>query len=57
MCDSTNRYRLLVALGKIEGLAGTIRYDLPDDCRQELREIAQSLGSLDSAVTTSTNCR
>ena len=57
MCDSTNRYSLLVALGKIEGLAGTIRYDLPDDCRQELREIAQSLGSLDSAVTTSTNCR
>ena len=51
MCDSTDRYKLLVAIGKIEGLAGTIRYDLSDTCRQELREIAKSLSSLELAAT------
>lgn len=46
MCESTDRYKLLVALGKLEGLAGTIRYDLPEECRQELRNIAADIAAL-----------
>lgn len=46
-----NRYTLLMALGKIEGLAGTIRYELPDECREELRQIASSLRSLEQSLT------
>ena len=46
MCKPTDRYKLLVALGKLEGLAGTIRHDLPEECRQELREIAADIAAL-----------
>ena len=41
----------MVALGKLEGLAGSIRYDLPDECREELREIARSLYTLERRPT------
>ena len=27
--------------GKIQGLAGTVRYDLPEKLRQELKELAE----------------
>lgn len=49
-----NRYTLMVALGKLEGLAGTIRYELPDECREELRQIASSLRSLEQSLTETT---
>ena len=52
--SSANRYTLMVALGKLEGLAGTIRYDLPDECREELRQIASSLRSLERSMTETT---
>ena len=52
MCESTDRYKLLVALGKLEGLAGTVRYDLPESCRQELREIAAAISALALIKTT-----
>ena len=46
-----HHYILLMALGKIEGLAGTIRYDLSDECRDELRQIASSLRSLERSLS------
>ena len=52
--STPHRYTLMVALGKLEGLAGTIRYELPDECRDELRQIASSLRSLVQPLTEST---
>ena len=35
--------RLFFVLGRLDGLTGTVRYDMPEALRAELRETAQKL--------------
>lgn len=53
--NTSHHHKLAVALGKLEGLAGTIRYELPDGCREELRQIARSLHSLELELAEAVN--
>lgn len=39
----TEREVLFVLLGRLDGLAGTVRYELPDCLRAEIRECADHL--------------
>lgn len=43
----TRRLSLAWVLGRLDGLAGTVRYDMPDALRAELREIADRLREID----------
>ncbi len=40
---SVDIVKIHYVLGRIEALAGTVRYNLSDEIRQELREIGSSL--------------
>ena len=46
MTDCTPQEQLAVVTGRLAGLAGTIRYELPDSLRAELRELAEALASI-----------
>jgi len=41
--DTTFREKISGVLGRLDGLSGTVRYDLPEPLRRELREIADML--------------
>jgi len=41
--EMTGREDLSWVLGRLQGLAGTVRYDLPDEFIKELREVAERL--------------
>ena len=46
MTDCSPTEQLSVVTGRLAGLAGTIRYDLPEPLRTELRELAETLASI-----------
>ena len=46
MTDSSPQEQLSIIAGRLAGLAGTIRYELPDALRDELRELSEALTSI-----------
>ena len=46
MTDTTPTEQLAVVNGRLTGLAGTIRYELPEPLRAELKELAEALASI-----------
>lgn len=42
----TNNQRLSFLVGRLEGLAGTVRYQLDEECREELKELSQEFKAL-----------
>ena len=45
---TTTTQRLAVLAGRLDGLAGTARYNLPDELRVELKEIATAVAEVAS---------
>lgn len=43
MTDSSPQEQLSIVAGRLVGLAGTVRYELPDSLRDELCELAEAL--------------
>ncbi len=39
----TQPLTIAYAIGRLEGLAGSVRYELPDELRDELKQIANLL--------------
>lgn len=46
MTTPTATQRLTYLVGRLEGLSSTARFDLPDELRAELKEIAATLSHL-----------
>lgn len=44
--EVTNDQRLSYLVGRLEGLAGTVRFQLDEECREELKELSQEFRSL-----------
>ena len=42
------RYNLSYAIGRLDGLSGTVRYKISDALRKELREISALLHEIES---------
>ena len=41
----SNKQVLTYLVGRLEGLAGTARYEIDDNCRREIKDIAQALAN------------
>ena len=46
MADIIPSAALEYCVGRLEGLSGTVRYDINDELRAELKEIAERLSSI-----------
>lgn len=44
--EVTNDQRLSYLVGRLEGLAGTVRFQLDEECREELKELSQEFRAL-----------